>query len=167
MIRRLWTLPLLLLSFCTATLHAQSRFAIYGTFGGEKSGLPNQGWTTAETFGLYVGITNLGPLAVSADARADLSSNINSVLIGPRAALHFHLFPLKPYAELLIGGSTYARTAAGLKDSGQFASRAVFGADTAILPHLDWRIIDFSTGINQSANGTRQKTISSGLVLRF
>jgi hypothetical protein len=167
MIRRLWALPLLLLSFGAATLHAQSKFAIYGTFGGEKSGLPNEGWTTAETLGLYVGLANLRPLAISADARADLSSNINSVLIGPRLALHFPTFPLKPYAEILIGESSYGRTGAGLKDSSQFASRAVFGADTAILPHLDWRIVDFSTGINQSANGTHQKTLSSGLVLRF
>jgi hypothetical protein len=167
MIRRLWTLPLILLSLCTARLHAQARLAIYGTFGGEKSGLPNEGWTTAGTFGLYVGIANVGPLAFAADARADLSSNINSGLVGPRLALHFHGFPLKPYAELLIGESSYAKTAAGLKDSGQFASRAVFGADSALLPHLDWRIVDFSTGINQSANGTHQKTLSTGLVLRF
>jgi hypothetical protein len=167
MIRRLWTLPLILLSLCTARLHAQARLAIYGTFGGEKSGLPNEGWTTAETVGLYVGLVDLRPLAFSVDARADLSSNINSVLVGPRLALHFPTFPLKPYAEVLIGGSTYARTAAGLKDSGQFASRVVFGADSALLPHLDWRILDFSTGINQSANGTHQKTLSTGLVLRF
>jgi hypothetical protein len=164
--RHLWAL-FLLLSLCTSTLHAQAKVAIYGTFGGEKSGLPNQGWSTAETFGLYVGLVDLRPLAFSVDARADLSSNINSVLAGPRLALHFPAFPLKPYAEVLVGGSTYARTAAGLKDSGQFASRAVFGADSALLPHLDWRVVDFSYGINQSANGTHQKTLSTGLVLRF
>ena len=167
MIRRLWTLPLLLLSLCTATLHAQARLAIYGTFGGEKSGLPNEGWSTAGTFGLYVGLVDLRPLAFSVDARADLSSNINSVLVGPRLALHFPALPLKPYAEILIGGSTYARLPDGLKDSGQFASRAVFGADSTLLPHVDWRVLDFSYGLNQSANGTHQKTLSTGLVLRF
>ena len=170
--RRITILPLLLLSTLTACLHAQaklaiSRFAIYGTVGGEKSGLPNQGWATAGTVGLYVGVANLGPIALAVDGRADLSSNINSGLIGPRLAVHLPAFPLKPYAEILIGGSSYSKTAAGLKDPSQFASRAVFGADTTILPHIDWRIADFSYSLNNSSNGGSAKTLTTGLVLRF
>jgi hypothetical protein len=165
--RLLWALPLLLLCLSPNSLHAQAKFAIYGTFGGEKSGLPNVGWTTAETFGLYVGFANIGPLAFSVDGRADLSSKIKTGLVGPRLAVHLPAFPLKPYAEILIGASTYATFPDGLKDSGQFATRADFGADTAILPHLDWRIADFSYGINNSANGDHAKTLSSGLVLRL
>jgi len=164
MIRRLWTLPLLLLSFCTATLHAQSKLAIYGTFGGEKSGLANQGWTTAGTVGLYVGVTNLGPIALSVDGRADLSSSIKSGLLGPRVALHFPAFPLKPYAEILIGESTYPNRPDGLTASDKFVSRVVGGIDTAILPHVDWRILDFSYGINRDDHA---ETLSSGIVLRF
>ncbi|MBB5316909.1 hypothetical protein [Tunturibacter empetritectus] len=32
--------------------------------------------------GLYVGVANLGPIALAVDGRADLSSNLNSGLIG-------------------------------------------------------------------------------------
>jgi hypothetical protein len=164
--RYLWTLPLLL-ALITTTLHAQAKLAVYGTFGGEKSGLPNIGWTTAETFGLYVGVAKLGPLAFSVDGRADLSSKIKSGLVGPRLAVRLPAIPIKPYAEILIGASTYATFPDGLKDNGQFASRAVFGADSSLLPHLDWRVVDFSYGLNQSANGDHAKTISTGLVLRL
>jgi hypothetical protein len=164
--RYLWTLPLLL-ALITTALHAQAKLAVYGTFGGEKSGLPNIGWTTAETFGLYVGVAKLGPLAFSVDGRADLSSKIKSGLVGPRVAVRLPAIPIKPYAEVLIGASTYATFPDGLKDNGQFASRAVFGADSSLLPHLDWRVVDFSYGLNQSANGDHAKTISTGLVLRL
>jgi hypothetical protein len=164
--RYLWTLPLLL-ALITTTLHAQAKLAVYGTFGGEKSGLPNVGWTTAETFGLYVGVAKLGPLAFSVDGRADLSSKIKSGLVGPRLAVRLPAIPIKPYAEVLIGASTYATFPDGLKDNGQFASRAVFGADSSLLPHLDWRVVDFSYGLNQSANGDHAKTLSTGLVLRL
>jgi hypothetical protein len=165
--RIIWILPLLLLTLCKATLHAQAKLAIYGTFGGEKSGLPNIGWTTAGTLGLYVGVSRLGPLALSVDGRADLSSKINSVLIGPRLALRLPGIPIKPYAEILIGGSSYSKTAAGLKDPSQFAARAVFGADSTILPHIDWRVLDFSYTLNDSSNTGNAETLSTGLVLRF
>ena len=164
--RYLWTLPLLL-ALITTALQAQAKLAVYGTFGGEKSGLPNIGWTTAETFGLYVGVAKLGPLAFSVDGRADLSSKIKSGLVGPRLAVRLPALPLKPYAEVLIGASTYATFPNGLKDNSQFASRVVFGADSSLLPHLDWRVVDFSYGLNQSANGDHAKTISTGLVLRL
>jgi hypothetical protein len=165
--RVLWTLPLLLVALSSATLHAQARFAIYGTGGGEKSGLPNQDWTLAGTVGFYYGILHAGPIDLSVDARGDLSSNINSGFIGPRAAVKLPAIPLKPYGELIFGVSTYSRTAAGLKPSNDFAYRYVVGVDTTIFPHLDWRVADFSYGINNSANGTHAKTLSSGLVLRF
>jgi hypothetical protein len=140
---------------------------VYGTVGGEKSGLANDGWSTAGTVGLYVGVAKFGPLYFSGDARADLSSNIRSGLVGPRLALKLPVIPLKPYAEILIGGTSYGTTNAGLKPPSEFVSRAVFGADTTIFPHLDWRIVDFSYGLNDSSNGDHAKTISTGLVVRF
>jgi hypothetical protein len=169
MIRRLWTLPLLLFSLCAATLHAQARLAIYGTVGGEKSGLRNEGWTTAGTLGLYVGVANLGPLALSVDGRADLSTNINSFIVGPRLALHFPVFPLKPYVEFLLGESAYTTQNNGPKNTDSFTYRYVGGVDTAILPHLDWRVLDFSYsgGISQFNTSVNPKTLSTGLVVRF
>ena len=157
-------LPLLVLS--TSTLHAQAKFAIYGTGGGEKTGIVNQNdWNTAATFGFYYGIYHVGPLDLSADARADLSSNIKSGLLGPRLAFHLPIIAVKPYAEVLVGGSTYPNTPSGLSISNKIVGRVVGGVDTAILPHLDWRMIDYSYGLNSAAS--HQQTISTGLVLRF
>jgi hypothetical protein len=162
--RRILFLALLVISL-TSTLHAQAKFAIYGTGGGEKTGIVNQsGWNTAATFGFYYGIYHVGPLDLSADARADLSSDIKSGLLGPRLAFHLPIIAVKPYAEILVGGSTYPNTPSGLSISSKIVGRVVGGVDTAIFPNVDWRMIDYSYGLN-SAN--HQQTISTGLVLRF
>ena len=165
--RFFWALPLLILTLSTIKLNAQARLAIYGTVGAEKSGLPNQDWTLAGTVGLYYGITHLAPLNLSIDARGDLSSNINSALFGPRLALKLPGIPIKPYGEFLVGVQSYSKTTAGLKDPNDFAYRYVLGLDTTILPHIDWRIADFSYALNNSSNGDHAKTLSTGLVLRF
>ena len=165
--RALWVLPLLILASFTPNLHAQAKLAIYGTVGSEKSGLPNENWTLAGTVGLYYGLAHLAPLNLSIDARGDLSSNINSALIGPRLGLKLPAIPLKPYGEFLIGVQSYSKTAAGLKDPNDFAYRYVLGLDTTILPHIDWRVLDFSYALNNSSNGSHAKTLSTGLVLRF
>ena len=56
--RTLWAFLLLALS--ASTLHAQAKFAIYGTVGGEKSAVVNTPWTLAGTAGFYVGLKKLG-----------------------------------------------------------------------------------------------------------
>ena len=164
--RYLLALPLLL-SLITVTLHAQAKFAIYGTVGGEKIAVANTPWTLAGTAGFYVGLKKFGPLNLSVDARADLSSNQNSGLVGPRLAVKLPAFPIKPYGEFLIGFSDYTRTGAGLKDPNQFAARYVFGADMTILPHIDWRIADFSYDLESLGPDDHAKTLSSGLVIRL
>lgn len=161
----LCALAYLLLGLLMAPLHAQARLAVYGTVGGENSGIYNR-WVTAGTFGLYVGVANFGPIALALDGRADLSSDIKSGFVGPRLAVHPPIFPIKPYVELLIGESTFAPTPARLQPANGFAGRYVLGADTTILPHVDWRVIDFSGGISHSVRGDA-KTVSTGLVLRF
>jgi hypothetical protein len=161
---RIFYLPVLLLSLTATNLRAQAKFAIYGTGGGEKPGIVNEGWTTAETFGFYYGLYHVSPLALSADVRAELSSSIKSGLIGPRVAFHIPAVPLKPYAEALIGGSTYPTLPSGITIPNKLTGRIVGGIDTAILPHIDWRMIDYSYGLNKSEH---TQTITSGLVLRF
>ena len=162
----LWTLPLLLVALCSVDLHAQARFAIYGTGGGEKSGLPNDDWQAAGTFGFYYGLVHAAIFDISADARGDLSSNIKSGFVGPRVAVKLPVIPIKPYGEFIFGLSTYS-VPARLPIPNDFAYRFVVGLDTTILPRIDWRVADFSYAINNSVNGTHAKTISSGLVIRF
>ena len=163
-------LPALVLLLAPVMLRAQARLAIYGTVGTEKSEVNNAGWTLAGTFGLYYGLANLGPIAIAADARGDLSDNINSGLIGPRVALHFRFFPLKPYGELLAGVSSYSTSNNSNKNATDFNYRWVGGVDTSILPHLDWRVVDYSYsagGITQGKVTRHPQTLSTGLVIRF
>jgi hypothetical protein len=159
-------LPLVVILLFSSNLHAQARFAIYGTGGGEKSGVPNDDWHGAGTFGFYYGILHAAIFDISVDARGDLSTNIKSGFVGPRVAVKVPVIPIKPYGEFIFGVSTYS-TPAHLPIPNDFAYRYVLGLDTTILPHIDWRVADFSYAINNSANGTHAKTLSSGLVIRF
>jgi hypothetical protein len=165
MTKRLFQLlPLILLAIVTTNLRAQARFAIYGTAGAEQSGLPYNPWKLAGTFGLYVQIFELGPVYISADGRGDISSQIHSGLAGPRLAIKLPVLPIKPYGEILFGVASYPQSP---QYSNDFAYRYVLGLDSTILPHIDWRVVDFSYGINNSANGGHAETITSGLVIRF
>jgi hypothetical protein len=159
-------LPLVVILLFSSNLHAQARFAIYGTGGGEKSGVPNDDWHGAGTFGFYYGILHAAIFDISVDARGDLSTNIKSGFVGPRVAVKVPVIPIKPYGEFIFGVSTYS-TPAHLPIPNDFAYRYVLGLDTTILPHIDWRVADFSYALNTSANGTHAKTLSSGLVIRF
>jgi hypothetical protein len=155
-----------LLSFASTYLNAQAKLAVYGTVGGEKPGIVNaNGWSTAGTAGLYVGLFNFGPVAISADGRAELASTIKSGLVGPRIALHLPVMPLKPYVEVLVGGSTYPNLPNGIPLKSRFAGRFVAGVDTTILPRIDWRIVDFGYGI--TAANPRAATLTTGVVVRF
>jgi len=168
--RYCFLLPVFLFCLLPAALRAQAKIALYGTIGTEKSEVNNSGWSAAGTFGIYYGLANLGPVAISADLRGDLSTNINSGLIGPRVALHFPLFPLKPYVELLAGVSAYNTSNNGAKSSTDLNYRWVGGLDTAVLPHLDWRVADYSYsggGISQGNVTRHPQTLSTGIVVRF
>ena len=106
--RYLQFLAFILSAIVATNLHAQASFAIYGTAGTEKSGLPTSGWKLGGTFGFYYGLYHIGPLDISADARGDLSHDINSGFLGPRVAVKIPVLPLKPYGEFIFGVSTYA-----------------------------------------------------------
>ena len=164
-LKLLWALPLVLV-LLPSKLHAQARFAVYGTVGGETAGGPHETWDLAGTVGFYAGLKHAGPLNLSLDARADLSDDVKSGLLGPRLALKFPLFPLKPYGEFLVGFSDYNQTAS-FPNGSQFAARYVLGADWTIFPHIDWRLVDFSYDLNTTPWDTHAKTLSTGLVLRF
>ncbi len=165
--RSLLPLSLLLLVFTSTNLNAQAKFAIYGSGGAERIGIVNNNWNPAGIVGLYFGVANLGPLALAADARADLSTDATSGLFGPRLALHFPYFPIKPYAEFLFGFSHYTNFGSSSRNATSFAYRGVAGIDTTILPHIDWRIIDFSDGRITDVNSPGNISLTTGIVVRF
>lgn len=167
--RILRTLPLFLLLLISVTLHAQAKFALYATGGGEKTGIDHESWTVAGTFGLYYGFARLGPIALSGDARGDLSSNMTSALFGPRIALALPYFPIKPYFEVLGGVSTYNAQDNAPRNFTDGTYRWVGGVDSAVLPHIDWRI-DYSyggAGITENNVTRHPQSFTSGLVVRF
>src|SRR5271156_946626 len=159
--RILWTLPLLLLSL-TATLHAQAKLAVYGTGGTEKSGLQPSGWNPASPFGFYYGLRHFGPFDLSADVRGDLSRNIYSGILGPRLVVKIPVFPIMPYGEFLFGESSYSTQSNGNRDANDFTYRVVAGADFTLLPHFDWRVVDYSYsgGISQFGANVHPQTIT-------
>jgi opacity protein-like surface antigen len=162
-------LPLVLVAIVTPNLHAQAKFAIYGTAGGEKTDVNHESWTLAETFGAYYGIARLGPIALSIDGRGDLSRNMNSALFGPRAAVALPYFPIKPYVEVVGGVSNYNLQDNGSKNITDGTYRWVAGLDTTILPHIDWRI-DYSysgAGIDELGVTRHPQSLTSGIVIRF
>ncbi len=160
---------LILLALVPIRLHAQAKFAVYGTAGGEKTDVSNEPWTIGGTFGIYYGFTRLGPIAISADGRGDLSRNMISALFGPRIALALPYFPIKPYFEVLGGVSTYSITDEGPRSFTDGTYRWVGGVDTSIFPHTDWRL-DYSYGgggITQNNITRHPQSLTSGIVIRF
>lgn len=167
--RTLFILPLLLLSFLPATLDAQAKLAIYGTGGTEKSALQHSGWDAAGTFGFYYGLYHFGLLDLSGDVRGDLSRNIYSGILGPRLAVEIPVFPIMPYGEFLFGESSYSTQSNGARDANNFTYRAVVGVDFTLIPHFDWRVVDYSysSGITQFGANVHPQTITTGFVVRF
>jgi hypothetical protein len=162
-------LILTLIAIVTPNLHAQAKFAIYGTGGTEKSGLQHSGWNTAGTFGFYYGLRHFGPLDLSADVRGDLSGNIYSGILGPRLAVKVPVFPIMPYGEFLFGESSYSTKSNGNRDANNFTYRWVAGVDFTLIPHFDWRVVDYSysSGITQFGVNVHPKTVTTGFVIRF
>jgi len=162
-------ITVLLLCLVPANLHAQAKLAIYGAGGTEKSGLQHSGWNAAGIFGFYYGLRHFGPLDLSADVRGDLSSNIYSGVLGPRLAVKIPVVPTRPYGEFLFGESSYSTQSNGNRNANDFTYRAVVGVDFTLIPHFDWRVVDYSysSGITQLNASVHPKTITTGFVIRF
>jgi hypothetical protein len=97
---------------------------------------------------------------------------------GPRLALHPHVVPIKPYAEVLAG---FGHVGIGITSADSFEYQVVGGIDLKIVSRLDWRFFDFAyTGYPGLSVGYQryygyapeytsfsQKMLSTGLVLRL
>jgi hypothetical protein len=97
---------------------------------------------------------------------------------GPRLALHPHVVPIKPYAEVLAG---FGHVRVGNANTERFEYQVVGGIDLKIVSRLDWRVFDFAyTGYPGLSVGYQRyygytpeytsfspKMLSTGLVLRL
>jgi hypothetical protein len=98
-----------------------------------------------------------------------LSSNgttTRSVVFGPRVSVHPPVLPVKPYGEFLIGAGGIKASTTSTYDN-HVDYEYVLGLDSTILPHIDWRVIEYvhASYINNASNDRNQ--ISTGIVVRF
>jgi hypothetical protein len=74
-----------------------------------------------------------------------------------------------PYVEALAGaGYTQFPVASGQASGTKFSYQFVGGVDFTILPHIDWRVAEFSYGgLSILDSSINPKTLSTGIVLRL
>ena len=164
---------LLLAAISAAAAHAQT--GIYGAFSASKFNFPTDQWGYGATFGVYSDFYKVptGTIRAGTDLRGsvlrpDSNTNLFSVLIGPRLAVHPHVVPLTPYVEGLIGAGHYS-FGNNLGSRTKLEYQLLGGVDHTLVPHLDWRIIEFSYGglSTFTHEDLHPKTLSTGLVLRL
>ena len=157
--RYLQLLPFLLAAIVTTNLHAQARLRHLRHCRHRKKRPPQQPLEARRNLRLLLRSPSRSAPSISPSTPAAISpANINSGLVGPRVAIKLPVLPIKPYGEILFGVASYPQTSAGIQYPNDFAYRYVLGLDSTILPHIDWRVVDFSYGINNSANGTHAES---------
>jgi hypothetical protein len=166
---------ILLLLVCVIFFPAASRAqtGVYATFNASDFEVPNVGWQYGPTFGLYHDFLHVPLLGVGFDARATLlgsgSTKAYMGLIGPHIQLHPHVLPFMPYVEGLIGGgNVQVGQGVATVNKTAVAYEGVVGLDWTILPHVDWRVAEYSFGGFSSLNASvSPRTLATGLVVRL
>lgn len=168
-------LPWILVSFCFLVLnaaHAHAQTGVYAEFSGSDLHLPNVGWEYGPTFGIYHDAWHFPFVRAGLDARATLLDSgdvtVDMGYIGPRLEIHPHVLPFMPYVEGLVGGGN-VRLDGGVRiDQTALAYEGVAGVDWTILPHLDWRVAEFSIGgFSGVMDNPTPRTLSTGIVVRL
>lgn len=135
------------------------------------SGAPINGTGTSSAFGALVGVyAQKGMLlSIGGDARASFLTRNGfqyfTGAVGPRVAFRMPVLPLRPYVEGLVGVANY-NNGSNSSSSTHLNYQVVGGLDATILPHIDWRVIefDYSAVANSSVNA---KIFTTGLVIRL
>jgi len=165
---RMKTLLLFLGMALAVPVVAHAQTGVYAEFTGgtlDVSGLPH---IYGGTFGVY-SQKKLGVAAVGLDLRGFAlsggnSQSYNGVLAGPRLAIKPRVVPIMPYAEVL-GGFSRVNANNGNANT-DVAYNVVLGVDSTVIPHVDWRAIEFSYGKEHTSVLT-YKALSTGIVIRF
>jgi hypothetical protein len=148
---------------------ARAQVGLYGGFSAANTNIPNSKWLYGTTFGGYYNAYHVPLINLGLDARVSILDGSNTVngLVGPRLEVHIPF--IKPYLEGLVGASNIsggqgATTFSQTELSYGFAA----GADVAIFPRLDWRVVDYNyVRTPDAGNGIRQDVLTTGLVLRL
>jgi hypothetical protein len=165
-----------LCALCLFTLpaaHAQT--GLYGGFNAAKVNYPSDKWAYGGLFGIYSEFAKVPPLRAGADLRfsiirPDSNTTLFSTLIGPRVAFHPPALSLTPYAEILIGLGRYS-FGNNVGSASKFEYEVLGGVDRPLVPHLEWRVVEFSYArlatVKRQSQRLTMETITTGVVLRF
>ena len=165
---RLLFLPLLILCGLSPS-RAVAQNGVYLMFTGSSLGnssAPNQ---YGPTVGLYLDRMYGKVVSAGVDMRAsflsgDHNTSVNTGLAGFRVAIRPRVLPLSPYGELLEGVSN---NSLGYKAQNNFASEAVLGVDYTVVPHVDWRVLEWSYARVNAPTHFNPSSLSTGIVIRF
>jgi hypothetical protein len=162
---------------------ARAQIAIYAQATGASLQFPNTSHLYGGTFGFY-DTKRTGPISIGADFRGGVMQRGSSVgyfndqalamgQLGVRVAVAPGVMPglhsLMPYAEGLAGFG-YWRGGVGVtrQDANHSLIQLVAGADYAIVPHVQWRVIEFTYGRAGADPGRiNPETLSTGIVLQL
>ena len=166
---------ILFAALAVSSLAAHAQIGVYAGYTGSRLDVPNTDWVFGPTFGAYYNFTHLPVLNFGADARVSFitsssTTKVTSGLIGPRVVVHVPAIPIRPYAEVL-GGIAQSQYGEGdaYTNNKDFSYAFAGGVDIQIIPHLDWRIVDYTyTRIfNLDSGSTGEKSLTTGLVFRI
>ena len=151
---------------------ARAQTGIYAEFSGSDVHIPNVGWQYGPTFGLYHDAWHFPFVRVGLDARATLLGSgdvtVDVGYIGPRLDIHPHVLPFMPYVEGLVGGGKVTVGGGAAINQTALAYEGVVGVDWTLLPHVDWRVAEFSMGgFSGVIDNPTPRTLSTGIVVRL
>jgi len=152
-----------------ASAHAFAQTGIYVMFTGSSLGNSNAPNQYGPTVGLYLDNTYGKVISAGVDVRAsflsgDHNTSVNTGLAGFRVAIRPRVLPVSPYGELMVGISN---NSLGYQVQNNFASEAVLGVDYTVIPHVDWRVVEWSYARVNAPTHFNPSSLSTGIVLRF
>ncbi|HEY6414027.1 MAG TPA: hypothetical protein VIX42_10080 [Edaphobacter sp.] len=151
-----------------AVFSAGAQVAVYAGF----SGAPvNGSGATSSAFGPMFGLyaQSGSHISIGGDVRGSFLTrnafNFFTAAAGPRIAVRPPILPIRPYVEGLVGVANF-KDGNGSSSNTKLNYQVLGGIDATILPHVDWRVIEFDYSA-VSGDSVNAKIFSTGLVLRL
>ena len=165
--RRLLLSALFVFAFATGTARAQ--LAVYAGFSGGPVGGTGVSAAYGPVVGAYIQSGRLIALSFGGDARGTFLSHEGfryyTGAAGPRVSFKTPILPLRPYVEGLVGAANF-NSGSGTSSMTKLNYQVIGGLDSTILPHVDWRVIEFAYS-GTSGSPVDAKIFTTGLVLRL
>ena len=156
------------LLFSGIAVRAEAQIGVYAGFSGGPIGGSG---ATQSAFGPTLGVYAQSGRYISfgGDLRGTFLTrngfNYFTGAAGPRLAFRAPVLPIRPYVEGLVGVAS-VRDGNNSSSSTNLNYQILGGVDMTILPHVDWRLIEFDYSA-ASGSSVNAKIFTTGLVLRL